>query len=151
LISDVAATRLRNVNLPRIQPINPSRIASAFDHQDWFFELKNDGFRAVAYIEDGGCRLISRKNIVYKSFAGLSTALAKLPVKSTILDGELVVLDQNGRSQSLQLMRRKRQYACFYAFDLLWLDGEDLRPLPLVERKRRLRRLIRGHDRLLFG
>jgi hypothetical protein len=39
------------VNLPRIQPINPFRIASAFDHEDWLFELKHDGFRAVAYIE----------------------------------------------------------------------------------------------------
>jgi ATP-dependent DNA ligase len=41
--------------LPRIQPINPSRIAAAFDHQDFAFELKHDGFRAVAYIEDGAC------------------------------------------------------------------------------------------------
>lgn len=57
--------------LPRIQLINPSTIAAAFDHQDWIFELKHDGFRALAYIEDGVCRLISRKDIVYKSFAGL--------------------------------------------------------------------------------
>jgi bifunctional non-homologous end joining protein LigD len=53
------------VNLPRIQPINPTRIAAPFDHADWFFELKHDGFRALAYIEDGGCKLISRKEIVY--------------------------------------------------------------------------------------
>jgi bifunctional non-homologous end joining protein LigD len=137
--------------LPCIQPINPARIASAFDHQDWVFELKHDGFRAVAYIEDGSCRLISRKQIQYKSFPALAQALAKLPVKTAILDGELVVLDQNGRSQFLQLMRRRRADACFYAFDLLWLDGEDVRQLPLIERKRRLRRLIRGHDRLLFA
>jgi bifunctional non-homologous end joining protein LigD len=79
--------------LPRIAPINPTRIAAPFDHEDWFFELKHDGFRALAYIEDGTCRLISRKQIVYKSFAALSTALAALPVSDAILDGELVCLD----------------------------------------------------------
>jgi len=71
--------------LPRIQPINPSRIAAAFDHPDWIFELKHDGFRAVAYIEDGACQLVSRKQITYKSFASLGTAMAGLRVKNTVL------------------------------------------------------------------
>jgi bifunctional non-homologous end joining protein LigD len=137
--------------LPRVQPINPTRIAAPFDHQDWFFELKHDGFRALAYIEDGGCKLISRKQIVYKRFAALSTAMAALPIKNAILDGEIVALDGSGRSQFLELMRRRRQDAVFYAFDLLWHDGEDFRPLPLVERKRRLRRLIEGRAGLLFA
>lgn len=82
--------------LRRIQPINPTRIAASFDHQDWFFELKHDGFRALAYIEDGTCQLISRKQIVYKSFAALSTPMAALPVKDAILDGELVCLGADG-------------------------------------------------------
>src|SRR5216684_383280 len=97
--------------LPRINPINPAKIASPFNHQDWVFELKHDGFRALAYIDDGSCKLISRKQIVYKSFARLAQTLAKLPVKSAILDGEIVVLDQHGRSQFLELMRKKRQEA----------------------------------------
>jgi bifunctional non-homologous end joining protein LigD len=136
--------------LPRIQPINPTRIAAPFDHQDWFFELKHDGFRAVAYVEDGSCRLISRKQIQYKSFTTLCAAMAALPVKDAILDGELVCLDASGRSQFAPLMRR-RQDVSFYAFDLLFLNGEDLRQLPLVERKRRLRRLIKGRAGLLFA
>jgi bifunctional non-homologous end joining protein LigD len=61
--------------------------------------------------------------------------MAGLPVQSAILDGEIVCLDQDGRSQFLQLMRRRRADACFYAWDLLWLDGEDLRQMPLVERQ----------------
>jgi bifunctional non-homologous end joining protein LigD len=130
--------------LPRITPIAPTRIRAPFDHQDWVFELKHDGFRALAYIEDGSCRLISRKQIQYKSFGGLATALAGLHVDDAILDGEIVCLAADGRSQFRELMHGRRQDACFYAFDLLWHDGEDLRPLPLVERKRRLRRLIRG-------
>jgi bifunctional non-homologous end joining protein LigD len=139
------------MNLPRIQPINPTRIASAFDHEDFIFELKHDGFRAVAYIEDGTCRLISRKQIQYKSFAGLRTAMAKLPVKTAILDGELVCLDQDGRSQFRELMHRRRQDAAFYAFDLLWLDGQDLRGLPLLDRKQRLQRLLKGQAGLLYA
>jgi bifunctional non-homologous end joining protein LigD len=136
--------------LPRIQPINPTRIAAPFDHQDWFFELKHDGFRALAYVENGSCRLISRKQIQYKSFATLCTALATLPVRDAILDGELVCVGADGRSQFAPLMRR-RQDVSFYAFDLLWHDGEDLRQLPLVERKCRLRRLIKGRAGLLFA
>jgi bifunctional non-homologous end joining protein LigD len=63
--------------LSRIQPINPTRIASPFDHQDWLFELKHDGFRALAYIEGVSSRLISRKQIIYKSFATLVPAIYK--------------------------------------------------------------------------
>jgi bifunctional non-homologous end joining protein LigD len=135
--------------LPRIQPINPSRIAAAFDHPDWIFELKHDGFRAVAYVEAGACQLVSRKSITYKSFPTLGKALAGLRVKNAILDGEIVCLDKFGRSVFRDLMRRKRQDVVFYAFDILWLDGQDLRSLGLMERKRILRRAIHGHDRIL--
>jgi bifunctional non-homologous end joining protein LigD len=110
--------------------------------------LKHDGFRAVAYVEDGTYRLISRKQIQYKSFAGLATALAALPVTDAILDGEIVCLDQDGRSQFRQLMRRRSQDVSFYAFDLIWHNGIDLRGLPLLERKSRLRALVRGPNRI---
>lgn len=58
------------------------------------------------------------------------------PQEATRKDiGELVALDSDGRSQFMDLMRRRRQDVCYYAFDLLWLNGVDLRPLPLLERK----------------
>lgn len=127
--------------LPRVQPINPSRIAAPFDDPDWVFELKHDGFRAVAYIEDGGCQLVSRKSITYKSFPGVCTALAGLKVHDAIFDGELVCLDNQGRSQFNTLMRRRSRDVLYYVFDCLWLDGQDLRPLGLMHRKRVLRLL----------
>jgi bifunctional non-homologous end joining protein LigD len=136
--------------LPRIQPINPTRIRAPFDHSDWFFELKHDRFRSLAYIEKNACTLVSRKQVIYKSFAALRAAIAALPVTNAILDGEIVCLGADGHSQFAELMRR-RQDVAYYAFDLLWADGEDLRPLPLVERKRRLRRLIQGRAGLLFA
>ena len=141
------------MKLPRIQPINPLRIKAAFDDLDFIAELKHDGFRALAYIESGTARLISRKQIVYKSkpSINLCTLLAELPVRDAILDGELVCLDGNGRSQFMDLMRRKRQDVCFYAFDLLWADGTDLRQLPLLERKRQLRALIHHKPGLLYA
>ena len=121
--------------LPRITPIAPTRIRAAFDDADFVWELKHDGFRAVAYIEDGGCRFISRKNIVYKSFGFSATALAGLRVKNAIFDGEIVSLGADGRSQFTELMRRRTRDALYYVFDLLWLDGQDLRMLPLMDRK----------------
>jgi bifunctional non-homologous end joining protein LigD len=87
--------------------------------------------------------LVSRKRNVYRSFAQLKKALSHLPVRRAILDGEIVCLDGDGRSQFLELMRRRRTGVVFYAFDLLWHYGEDLRGLPLIERKRKLQRLIR--------
>jgi bifunctional non-homologous end joining protein LigD len=130
--------------LPRIQPIAPKRIQAPFDHAEFVFELKMDGWRCMTYIEDGACRLISRKQNQYRSFGPLNAALARLPVQNAIIDGEVVCLDAKGKSVFLDLMRRRKADAILYCFDLLWLDNTDLRNLPLVERKLRLRHLIRA-------
>jgi ATP-dependent DNA ligase len=118
------------VKLPRIQPIAPKRIHAPFDHTEFVFELKMDGWRCVTYIEDGACRLISRKQNQFKSFGPLNAALAKLPVRNAIIDAEVVCLDAKGRSVFLDLMRPRKANAILYAFDLLWLNNEDLRNLP---------------------
>jgi bifunctional non-homologous end joining protein LigD len=127
---------------PSIRLAVPMRVAAPFDDPAWIFELKMDGFRALAYIgEDGSCSLVSRKNNVYKSFANLCSALAELPVRNAVLDGEIASLDGKGRSQFYELLHRRGQPA-FYAFDLLYMNGRDFRDLPLLERKKRLLRLI---------
>ncbi|MFY9531971.1 MAG: hypothetical protein WBC04_15225 [Candidatus Acidiferrales bacterium] len=120
--------------------------SAPFDHPDWIFELKRDGFRSLAYIADGKCQLVSRRRSFYKRFGSLREAMAGLNVKSAILDGEIVCLDSEGRSLFYELLF-KRGVPIFYAFDLLWLNGEDLRQLPLTERKQRLRQLIRTTKR----
>ena len=129
--------------LPRIQPIAPKRIQAPFDHGEFVFELKMDGWRCLAYIENGACRLISRKHNQFKSFGPLTAALAKLRVQNALIDGEVVCLDAKGKSVFLDLKRPSKANAILYCFDLLWLNNEDLRNLPLVERKLRLRQLIR--------
>jgi bifunctional non-homologous end joining protein LigD len=116
-------------------------VRQPFDHPDFLFELKHDGFRALAHISDGNCELISRKRNAYKSFQSLRDNLAKLKVKNAVIDGELVCLDAEGRSIFNELLFR-RGCPVFYAFDLLYLNGRDLRQLPLIQRKEKLREVI---------
>ena len=127
--------------LPEITIAKLARSLAAFDDPDWLFELKHDGFRSLAYIENGQCRLVSRHRNTYKSFETLSRDLAKLWATNAILDGEIVCLDSEGRSQFKELLYRRGR-AVFVAFDLLWLNDADLRKLPLVERKKNLKQLI---------
>jgi bifunctional non-homologous end joining protein LigD len=127
------------------------RIAAPFDHPDWLFEIKHDGFRGLAYVADTRCTLVSRNGNEFKRFDALARAVATaLKGHTAVLDGEIVALNRDGRADFDRLFYR-REGSHFYAFDLLALDGENLSDLPLLERKRRLRRLVpRGPSRLLF-
>jgi bifunctional non-homologous end joining protein LigD len=112
---------------------------------------KYDGFRAMAYIEDQHVRLVSRKRNVYKSFNALCGALAGfLRVQNAVIDGEIVYLDASGKPQFYSLLRR-RSPQHFVAFDILWLDGKDLRALPLLERKRILRTVVPAGSPVLYA
>ena len=106
-----------------------------------YLNLKHDGFQSLAYAEGGKCRLVSRRRNTYKSFEVLRESLSGLKAQSAILDGEIVCLDSKGVSQFNELLHRRGR-AAFFAFDLVWLDGVDLRQTPLVERKKKLRKLI---------
>jgi bifunctional non-homologous end joining protein LigD len=119
-----------------------TRRAQPFNHPDWLFEIKHDGFRALAYVEANQCQLVSRKKYAYKRFEKLTEQIvSSLNVHSAVLDGEIVCLDGRGKSQFKSLMyRRVEPY--FYAFDILQLNGKDLRSMPLYARKQRLKRLI---------
>jgi len=110
----------------------------AFDHPQFVFEPKRDGFRALAYIDGHQCRLVSRRGHVYKAWPQLAEELAHaVRARQAVLDGEIVCLEPDGRSHFYKLLFR-RDWPHFMAFDLLWLNGKDLREWPLVERKRRL-------------
>lgn len=133
---------------PMPHQVIPMLAASAqepFDDPDWLFEIKLDGYRAVAEIEDGEVRLYSRNNLSFNArFPNLVRSLASLEADA-VLDGEVVALDDKGRSyfQQLQNNRRTGQGNIFYyAFDILYLNGEDLRRQPLIARKERLRNLL---------
>lgn len=119
-----------------------ARLHALFDHPDWIFELRYDGWRALAYIEGGACRLVSRNGNTFKRFPDLCDSIASTVTGTAVLDGEIACLDSQGRPQFYELMRR-RALPTFCAFDILWLNGRDLRNLPLLERKRILQKLVR--------
>jgi bifunctional non-homologous end joining protein LigD len=142
-----------------IHPMLAIPTAKAFDNPDWLFEIKWDGYRAVAFIEDGRVRLVSRsQNDLTAQFSELGTLPQFVKAERAIFDGEIVALDEEGRpSFSLmqqrtgfqpgkrRLPRREGVPVVYYAFDLLYLDGLDLRRLALEQRKQLLQ------DRILAG
>jgi bifunctional non-homologous end joining protein LigD len=139
------------VLVPTFQPLTLGRIAAPFSHLDWLFEVKWDGFRSLVRIEQGKCRLISRKGNEFKSFRTLNECLlTELKVKSAVLDGEIVCLNNDGKPEFRDLLFRRGEPR-FVAFDLLWYDGQDLRYSPLTERKHRLRSILpKDSERLMY-
>lgn len=127
--------------LPRVDPLRP-RLARVVPHgREWLYEVKLDGFRGMFYLEEGKGRLYSKTGRGMPRFRELAEALAReLAGHEVILDGEIIVL--RGKSPDFRALLFNRGLAQYAAFDLLWLDGRDLRALPLWRRKRTLKRLI---------
>jgi bifunctional non-homologous end joining protein LigD len=117
------------------------------DTDDWLHEVKFDGYRMLARMDDGPARLITRNDQDWTAkFPELAEAFTRFDLSGTVLDGEIVKLAENGISSfaALQdaLSKEKTADLVYVAFDLLFLDGEDLRGLPLEERKRKLSKLL---------
>jgi bifunctional non-homologous end joining protein LigD len=113
---------------------------------DWMYELKFDGIRAIAVKIDKKVSLLSRnENELVRRFPEIVEAIKSLPARECVIDGEVVALDEEGRSsfqllQSLEMEGRKSPLR-FYVFDLLQLDGKSLLRLPLTQRKDLLEKL----------
>ena len=114
---------------------------------DWIYEIKFDGYRALALRGGSQTRILSRsQKDLGKKFQIITDSIAALDVQDAVIDGEIVALDDKGRS-SFQLLQgfdmgMVRPPIAFYAFDLLRLNGEDLRGLPIEERKAKLAALL---------
>jgi len=124
-----------------------SLVKKPFDSPDWIFESKMDGYRAIAVIDaNGKARIWSRNRLAFKTkFPMVRDAVNKLKLRSTILDGEIVALDENGipRFQLLQQWQKKPTApVCFYLFDLLWHDGIDITGKTVVQRREQLEQII---------
>jgi bifunctional non-homologous end joining protein LigD len=128
--------------LPRITPIAPSLRPQAFNGSAWLFEPKYDGFRGVVYLTSERCSIYSKRGNRFARFSELERRLCgAFPKRSVILDGEVVAFGADGRVSFWDLMRGQGTLG-YVAFDLLWSRGRDLRGLPLIERKKRLARII---------
>jgi bifunctional non-homologous end joining protein LigD len=124
-----------------------------FDDAGWIFEDKYDGFRMVAKIERGNVTLYSRNGkIISHSYIEVAGALEGVK-GDAVIDGELVALDENGVSH-FQLMQNALRHEAklqYCAFDLLFHDGEDLRSLSLLERKKRLKEILPRNKLVAFS
>ncbi|MDQ3035300.1 MAG: non-homologous end-joining DNA ligase [Myxococcota bacterium] len=137
----------RAERLPTIEPQLATLVREPPEGDAWLHEIKYDGFRAIAYLDRGEVHLVSRNGLSFDDrFAPVRIALSELPIERAIFDGEVCSLDESGRTkfEALQgAMRDGTEHALVYfVFDLLWYGNEDLRGLPLVERKERLARVI---------
>jgi bifunctional non-homologous end joining protein LigD len=132
--------------LPLAQPLALAMVVEVPpDGDDWLHEIKHDGYRIVARIEEGEARLVSRNGKDWtKEFPQVARAVGRLPAGTALLDGEVAAVLPNGAT-SFQALQRRAEGAVplvYFAFDLLHLDGWDLRGVRLEERKEVLRRLL---------
>jgi bifunctional non-homologous end joining protein LigD len=137
----------------RLQPMLATLTDGPFDDPGWIFEDKYDGFRMVAKIESGKVTLYSRNGqVISRNYIEVTSALEGVR-GDAVIDGELVALDENGVShfQLPQNALRRKANLLYCAFDLMFQDGEDLRQLPLIGRKRRLKAVLPKHRLVAFS
>jgi DNA ligase D-like protein (predicted ligase) len=143
------------MSLEFIQP----QLATAVDHPPpragWIHEVKHDGYRTILIVEGRKARTFTRNGFDWSDrYPGITKAAAKLDSRSAIIDGEVIVQDERGVSDFEALksaIRWQSQRLILCAFDLLHLNGKDLRDLPLVERRVRLRELVPSEHPFLFS
>jgi bifunctional non-homologous end joining protein LigD len=148
-----------------IHPMLAESIEKPFDGPEWLFEIKWDGYRAIAFIENGKVRLVSRnQNDLTPRYPELKDLAKLVRAKTAILDGEVVALDEEGKA-SFSLMQQRTGFrpggkraagnadvpVLYYAFDLLYLDGYDWRRVPLEERKRKLESVLVAGDAVRYS
>jgi bifunctional non-homologous end joining protein LigD len=137
-----------------IKPMLATLVEEPFDHPDWIFEVKWDGYRAVAEIRDDGVSLYSRNGISFnKKFSPVVEALRKFGFDA-VLDGEIVVVDDQGRPDFQMLQHYQdpgRGHLLYYVFDLLYFRGHDLTDLPLFRRKELLKKILPSSPNIRFS
>src|SRR3954451_21375730 len=132
-----------------IEPCGPTLRAHAPKGSDWHFEIKADGYRAQLHVRPDGITVYSRTGLDWTDqFSSIAAAAPELKATSAVIDGEAVVYGKSGLPDFQQLRRelgaRKSQRVRYHAFDLLYLDGYDLREVAYLERKRLLQGLLEG-------
>ena len=140
----------------KLKPMQATLADGPFDNPDWLFEPKLDGVRALALIEGGSVTLRSRRgNDITAQYPALAEALGRQPLSTAILDGEIVALDERGAPSFERLQQRMNLLdaggiaqadaslpVLFFPFDLVYLDGFDLRRVPLAQRIELLARVL---------
>ncbi|MBA3648406.1 MAG: DNA ligase D [Chitinophagales bacterium] len=131
-----------------IKPMLATLVDQPFDDPDWIFEVKWDGYRALAYLNNGKAELRSRNNHSFNDkFYPVYNAMKTWSIKA-VIDGEIAVINEKGLAE-FQLLQNwttdKNGELIYYAFDILWLNGIDLMSLPLTERRNILSQIMPEH------
>ena len=135
-----------------VRPELAKRVDVTPDGSGWLHEVKYDGYRIIAQLQNGHVRLKTRNDLEWTDrFPDIAAALAKLSARTAVLDGEVVVLNEHGLSDfsALQnkLSKKAKKGFLYLAFDLLFLNGVDIREVPLLGRKKLLQALLRRQSR----
>ncbi|MXV50420.1 DNA ligase D [Pedobacter sp. HMF7647] len=120
----------------KVKPMKATLVDEPFDDPDWLYEVKWDGYRAIAIINEGEVSLISRNNIPFDKYYPVKKVLSGWKMNA-VLDGEILVLNDKGISDfgALQNWRSEADgHLVYYVFDILWYEGKNLMELPLVQR-----------------
>jgi bifunctional non-homologous end joining protein LigD len=153
----------KSAMVSRMAPMLASVATEPFSDPNWLFEIKWDGVRALAWIENGVLTLRSRTGAdITRRYPELAALPRALGAREAILDGEIVALDASGHSDFERLQERMHVNApsgrlvsqipvVYYVFDLLYSDGYDLRQAPLLERKQLLQRLLHKSERFRYS
>lgn len=138
----------------RIKPMLATLVKEPFDHPEWLFEVKWDGYRAIAEIQDGKVSLYTRNQIsLNKKFSSITDSLQKLGFEA-VLDGEIVVVDDQGHPNFQMLQNYQKSgsgHLIYYVFDLLFFRGHDLTNLPLLRRKEILKKILPSAKYIKFS
>ncbi|NJK85142.1 MAG: hypothetical protein HC906_03430 [Bacteroidales bacterium] len=144
-LSHLNGAEKKELKADKLKPMLATLVEKPFDNTDWIFELKLDGYRVIASKNGEEVNLYSRYgNTFNEKYKVVAEELKKIK-GDFILDGEVVILDDEGKTnfQALQNITSadlKRMY--YYVFDLIWLNGFDLKRIPLIERKKLLKSLL---------
>jgi len=147
--------RAKKSSMPRnISPMLASASKKPFDHADWVYEVEWNGYRTIAYLNNGKVELKSKeKNSLDKKFFPLHEALKEWSINA-VVDGEIVVVNEEGLAVREDLEKWQSPEdgeLIYYVFDLLWLNGYDLRHLPLAQRRGMLQRLVPEESAVRFS
>ena len=153
---------LRLVSMPKktfpdlVPPMMAESVKAPFDSPEWIFEIKLDGYRAITVFDKlGKPHLWSRNGLPLEAkFPAIANAVSQLKLRSTVLDGEVVAVDENGIPRFQLLQRFQKQPTAptlYYVFDVLWHNGDDLMGKALLERKVVLERILKPPAGIQLG
>jgi len=153
-ITDLLKKSPKQVFYTTVQPMLATLIDKPFDDQNWVYEVKWDGYRALAFMKNGKIELKSRNDKSFnEKFYPVYDTLKSIAINA-ILDGEIVVLEKNGTANFAALQNWRSEAdgdLVYYVFDILWYDGKDLKGLSLLERKAILKEVMPQNDLILLS